>query len=103
MALRTAVRADPRGHGSQAGLGLGGNDEAFPLSDLLGVQQLRRANRFGFLLPFRFTLGLLGRVFVQKLAYLGARLLAERDAVADPDVDGDELAGLIAGRRVQWR
>ena len=33
---------------------------------------------------------------------LGARPLAEQ-AVADPDVDGDELAGLIAGRRVQWR
>jgi hypothetical protein len=42
-----------------AGLGLGGNDEAFPLRDLLGVQQLRPANRFGFLLPFRFTLGFL--------------------------------------------
>ena len=34
---------------------------------------------------------------------LGARPLAEQDAVADPDVDGDELAGLVAGRRVQWR
>jgi len=34
---------------------------------------------------------------------LGARPLAEQDAVADPDVDGDELAGLVVGRRVQWR
>jgi hypothetical protein len=31
---------------------------------------------------------------------LGARPLAEQDAVADPDVDGDELAGLVG---VQWR
>ena len=44
FALRFEVY--PSGHSSRVGLGLLGNDDAFPLRDLLGVQHLRRAYRF---------------------------------------------------------
>ena len=49
FALRFEVY--PRGHGSRVGLGLLGNDDAFPLRDLLGVQHLRQAYRFEVELP----------------------------------------------------
>src|SRR6266849_710782 len=55
-------------HSGRTGLGLVGNDEAFPLRDLLGVQQLGRTDQFGFELPSRFTVGFLGRVFAEELA-----------------------------------
>ena len=69
------------GHGSRVGLGLVGNDDAFPLRNLLGVQHLCRTYRFGFMLPSRFTVGFLGRVFVEKCA-------------------ADRYRRLVAGRRL---
>src|SRR6202140_4430463 len=80
-ALRASVRVYPRGHGSRVGLGLLGNDDAFPLRDLLAVQHLCRAYRFGVELPRRFTLGFLGRVFVEKFS-------------------ADRYRRLVAGRRL---
>src|SRR5271169_5824678 len=79
-ALRASVRVYPRGYGSKVGLGLLGNDDAFPLRDLLGVQHLRRAYRFRVELT-RFTLGFLERVFVEKFS-------------------ADRYRRLIAGRRL---
>ena len=46
-ALRASVEVYPRGHGSRVGHGLLGNDDAFSLRDLLGVQHLCRAYWFG--------------------------------------------------------
>ena len=66
FALRFEVY--PRGHGSRVGLSILRNDDAFSLRDLLGVQHLCRAYRFGVELPRRFTLGFLGRVFVEEFA-----------------------------------
>src|SRR6202162_5296712 len=67
-ALRASVRVYPRGDSGRVGLGLLGNDDAFPLRDLLGVQHLRRAYWFEVALPRRFSLGFLGRVFVEKFS-----------------------------------
>ena len=54
--LGDSIRINPRGHSSRVGLGFLGNDDAFPLRDLLGIQHLCRAYRFGVELPSCFTL-----------------------------------------------
>ena len=46
---------NPRRHRVRAGFALVGGDEGLPLCDLLGVQQLGRADRFDFELPSRFA------------------------------------------------
>src|ERR1700729_3666855 len=79
-AVPASVRVYPRGHGSRVGLGLLGNDDAFPLRDLLGVQHLCRAYRFG-VESQRFTLGFLRRVFAEKFS-------------------ADRYRRLVAGRRL---
>src|SRR4030081_1845271 len=99
-ALAVSVRINPRRHSGRAGLGLVGNDEAFPLCDLLGVQQLGRTDRFGFKLPRRFAVGFLGSVFAEELA-------ADRDRrfVAGRRLDAllaDEAVGKALHRR-RWR
>src|SRR6202040_3640527 len=100
-ALRASVRVYPRGHGSRVGLGLLGNDDAFPLRDLLGVQHLCRAYRFGDELSQRFSLGFLGRVFAEKFsADRYRRFVAERrlDALLP-----DEAVGKALHRRRRWK
>ncbi len=67
-ALRASVRANPRRHGGRVGLGLVGNDDAFPLRNLISVQHLCRTYRFGVELPRRFTVGFLWCMFVEKFA-----------------------------------
>src|SRR3979409_2394655 len=84
----------------RVGLSVVGNDEAIPLCDLLGVQQLGWTDRFGFKLPRRFAVGFLGGVFAEELA-------ADRDRrfVAGRRLDtllADEAVGkALHGRR--WR
>ena len=99
-ALAVSVRINPRRHRGRAGLGLFGNDEAFPLRDLLGVQQLGQTDRFGFELPSRFTVGFLGCVLVEELA-------SDRDRrfVAGRRLDAllaDETIGKTLHRRRWW-
>src|SRR5476651_1105553 len=79
--FRASVRVNPRRHGSRVGLGLVGNDDAFPLRNLLGVQHLCRTYRFGAELPSRFTVSFLGRMFIEKFA-------------------ADRYRRLVAGRRL---
>ena len=80
-AFRASVRVYPCGHSSRVGLGLLGNDDAFPLRNPLGVQQLCRTWRFGVELSRRFTFGFLGSVFVEKFS-------------------ADRYRHLVTGRRV---
>jgi hypothetical protein len=51
--------------GSGSGVG---NDDAFPLRNLLGVQHLCRTYRFGGDFPSRFTVSFLGGMLVEKCA-----------------------------------
>src|SRR5271169_6408158 len=93
-ALRASVRIYPRGQGSRVGLGLLGNDDAFSLRDLLGVQHLCRAYWFGVELHRSFVLGFLGRVFVEKFsADRYRRLVARRrlDALLPGEAVGKAL------------
>lgn len=64
--LRFSVRVDPRRHGGRTGLGFFGNDETFPLRDLICVQQLCRTRRFGLMLPSWITICFLGCVLAKK-------------------------------------
>src|SRR4029077_13632375 len=91
---RASVGVYPSGHCSRVGLGLLGNDDAFPLRYLLGVQHLCRVYRFGVGLPKRFTLGFLGRVFAEKFsADRYRRLVARRrlDSLLPDEVIGKAL------------
>src|SRR5450631_1167585 len=95
----TSVRVNPRGHRSRVGPGIG-DDEAFPLRQLLGVQRLCWAYRFGVELPSRFTLGILGCVFAKELtADRYRRLVAGRwlDALLS-----DEAVSKAFHRRCRW-
>src|SRR6516164_7215253 len=67
-AFRPPVRVNPCGHGSRVGLDLVGNDDALPLRNPLGVQQLGRTDRFGLELPALITVDFLGRVLVEELS-----------------------------------
>src|SRR5450756_563285 len=99
-ALRASVRGNPRRHGGRVCLGLVGNDDAFPLRDLLGVQHLCRTYRFGGDLPSRFTASFLGRMLVEKCAADRYRHL-----VAGRGLDAlvpDEAVGKAPHRRC-WR
>ena len=80
----------PRGHGGRVGLGLLGNDDTFPLRDLLGVQHLCRAYRFGVGLPKRFTLGFLGVAEFDGDIFV----TAEYNHVAGPSGNERMLAGI---------
>jgi threonine dehydrogenase-like Zn-dependent dehydrogenase len=66
--LFVSIRINPRRHRYRVGPGIIGNNEAFPLRQLLGVQQLCRTYRFGVELTRCFTVGLFRRVFAEKLA-----------------------------------
>ena len=70
-----SVRVNPRRHRSRTGLGLVGNDEAFPLRDLLGVQQLGRANRFGFSFPAVSPSAFLGACSLRNLRQIAIEVL----------------------------
>ena len=63
-----SVRVNPGGHRGRVGLRIIWDDDAFPLRDLLGVQQLSRAHQFWVEFPGRFTISCLGRVFAEKFA-----------------------------------
>src|SRR6202040_3569999 len=79
VGMATPTSNSGKANSSRVGLGLLGNDDAFPLRDLLSVQNLCRAYRFRGERPRRFTLGFLGRVFVEKfLADRYRRLVARR-------------------------
>ena len=100
FALRFEVY--PRGHGSRVGLGLLGNDDAFPLRDLLGVQHLCRAYRFEVELPQRFTLGFLGRVFAEKFSADRYRRLVARRRL-DALLPGETVGKALHRRRRRKR
>src|ERR1700682_3774575 len=63
-----SVRVNPCGHRGRVVLRIIRDNDAFPLRDLLGVQQLCRTHRFWVEFPSRFTIGFLGRVFAEKFA-----------------------------------
>jgi hypothetical protein len=67
-AFFASVRVNPRGHRSRVGPRIIGDDEAFPLRQLLGVQQLCWTYRFGVELTGCFTVGLFGGVFAKEFA-----------------------------------
>ena len=68
VARLASVRVNPCGHRGRVGLRIIWDDDAFPLRDLLGVQQLCRTYRLRVEFPSRFTIGCLGRVFAEKFA-----------------------------------
>jgi hypothetical protein len=77
-----------------------GDDEAFPLRDLLGVQQLGRTDRFRCRLPGCFIVGFFRRVFAEELAAdRDRRLVAGRrlDALLADEALGKAL------HRGRWR
>ncbi len=88
MARRALVRFNPCGHGSRAGFGLVGNDDAFNLRNPLGEQHLRRTYRFRAKLSGRFTASFLGRMLVEECAADRSRLR----------VAGRRLDALLPGR-----
>src|SRR5450759_6019015 len=67
-ALRASIRINPSRHGGRVGLGLVGNDDAFPLRNLLGVQHLSRTYRFRGDLSSLFTVGFLESMFIEKFS-----------------------------------
>ena len=75
---------------------------ALPLRDLLGVQHLCRAYRFEVELPRRFTLGFLGRVFVEKFSADRYRRLVARWRL-DTLLPGEAVGKALHRRRRRKR
>src|SRR3984885_250254 len=67
-AFFASICINPRGHGGRVDPRIIGDDETFPLRQLLGVQQLCWTYRFGVELTGRFTVGFFRRVFAKEFA-----------------------------------